>query len=447
VIAASIVFGIVTYYFPGYPIVGDGYRVTNLGEGKQEVVIVVSPRENETHGEFHVYLRALYPDYPLRQYHALTYVFLAIGLVMTIYSLKTKRSTGTKLETAKQMIMGKKLWIVLLIGLGIGFGLSYTFVPKGGKTAARRVLSAEEVRQLTLENVNTLPFFEVKPETLGFLSLNLVQKAKVWVGQNPLAWVVEYRCDARNMGTVASPISNGNAVPSEPPFHPMLFRMEFNAYTGRMNYAEVHSTDLTPSQPLHRSVSVVEFTESGRVLGSLTSTFSIYNFTEDTVNTALTAFFTSTEPNLLESVRLRTTLFLSMFGESILHEYLFTLPLTEQILWSWGSTVLAYHTYNLSAFDTPVVAVAYKVTYIELRFYNGSTMLIGEFHKGKCKATPEATFNMTSGFMGGIAPLWEGECEYSPSLVLRNLADLDGRDLWRKIIIGIGYGNYSIEKR
>jgi len=135
VIVASVVFGLVTYYFPGYPIVGDFYTVTNLGEGKQEVVIVVSPRGNETRGEFYGYLRAPYPDYPLRQYHALTYVFLAIGLVMTFCSLRIGRNIGTRLEKAKHMIMGKKLWIVLLIGLAIGFGLGYAVIPKGGGPA------------------------------------------------------------------------------------------------------------------------------------------------------------------------------------------------------------------------------------------------------------------------------------------------------------------------
>ncbi len=448
VIASSVVFSIVTYYFPGYPIMGDVYTVTNLGEGRQEVIIVVSPRNNETRWEGYVYLRAPYPDYPLRQYHALSYVFLAIGLVLSFYSLRIKWNISPKLELTKHIIMGKKLWIVLLIGLIIGFGLGYSLIPKGRKTVAWRVLSVEEVRQLTLKNLDVWMGLELKPETLGFISLNLVQKAKVWVGEKPLAWVVEYRCDARGTGTVAVPINDSNTVPSELPFSPMLFRMEFNAYTGRMNYAEGwYSADLPPSSPFYRSVSIIEFRKSDNTLGSLSSTFSIYNFSKDTANMALTASFTSPDPTLLESVRLKTTLFIGMFQESILHAPLFGPPFSERNLWSWGSTVLAYHTYNLSAFDTPVVAVAYKVTCIELRFSNGSTILIGEFSQGRCKITSGATLNMTDGYIGGIAPIWEGDYEYSPSLVLYRLDELEGKDIWRKIIIDIDYGNYSMEKK
>jgi len=140
VIASSVVFGIVTHYFPSYPIVGDGYIVTYLGEGKQEVLIVVSLLENETQWEGYIYLRAPYPDYPLRQYHALTYVFLAIGLAMLFYSLRMKWIISTKLRLSFHvdrigalMRSGttRRILIYLVIGLVIGLGIGYLAIPKG----------------------------------------------------------------------------------------------------------------------------------------------------------------------------------------------------------------------------------------------------------------------------------------------------------------------------
>lgn len=96
---------------------------------------------------------------------------------------------------------------------------------------ARQVLTEEEVRRLIREHPGDI-HFEVKPETIEFLYLELVP-----IEESPLAeeisemenlpdkvWVVEYECDGRVwLGTISPP----------PPFTRKSVQVVIDAYTGQ----------------------------------------------------------------------------------------------------------------------------------------------------------------------------------------------------------------------
>jgi len=109
---------------------------------------------------------------------------------------------------------------------------------------ARQVLTEEEVRRLITEHPSE-PHFEVRPETIEFLSLELVP-----IEESPLAeeigemenlpdkvWVVEYECDGRVwLGTIGPP----------PPFTRMFVRVVIDAYTGQK--ISSHAENIEPEQ-------------------------------------------------------------------------------------------------------------------------------------------------------------------------------------------------------
>ena len=222
-----------------------------------------------------------------------------------------------------------------------------------------------------------------------------------------------------------------------------------------------YSLDHPAGTPLYRSVSVLEFRECGRGLGKLTSIFSILEVSEDTVDMVLTTSFTSSDmamfeshPSSLRSIALRISFAVDMFGEWVLLAPIpFFNAIGDYTLMSGERVVLAYRTYNLSEFDTPVVAIGYKISLMELRFSHAlydnsysSIILLERFSEGRFKVTPQATLNMVSGFIWGIGPLFEGDYRYPPGLAMYRLEELKGRDSWRKIVIDIDYANYTVEK-
>lgn len=110
---------------------------------------------------------------------------------------------------------------------------------------ARQVLTEEEVRQLILEHPSTM-HFEVKPETIELLSVELVlveespliadaNKTIIYEDSEEIdyletlpdkVWVVEYECEGRGMGIY---------LPEEydpPPFTRQFVQVVIDAYTG-----------------------------------------------------------------------------------------------------------------------------------------------------------------------------------------------------------------------
>ena len=131
---------------------------------------------------------------------------------------------------------GKYLLVALVIAgmiCGIAGYIGYTLVISS--RPARQVLTEDEVRRLITEHPSAL-HLEVKPETIKFLSLELVP-----IEESPLAeeigemenlpdkvWVVEYECDGRIWG----PPKPGEEV-TPPPFTPKFVQVVIDAYTGQ----------------------------------------------------------------------------------------------------------------------------------------------------------------------------------------------------------------------
>lgn len=98
------------------------------------------------------------------------------------------------------------------------------------------VLTEEEVRLLITEHPSGM-HFEVKPETIEFLSVELVP-----IEESPLAedinkrdlpdwvWVVEYECDGRAYYPIIWKITDNRP----PPFTRQFVRVIIDAYTGWM---------------------------------------------------------------------------------------------------------------------------------------------------------------------------------------------------------------------
>jgi len=117
----------------------------------------------------------------------------------------------------------------------LGGYVSFLVCPKLSTSAteesARQVLTEEEVRRLIMEHPGAI-HFEVRPETIEFLSLELMP-----IEESPLAeeigemenfpdkvWVVEYECEGRVwLGTIGPP----------PPFTRKFVRVVIDAYTGQ----------------------------------------------------------------------------------------------------------------------------------------------------------------------------------------------------------------------
>jgi len=127
------------------------------------------------------------------------------------------------------------LLALLIAGMtcGVVGYIGYTLVISS--RPARQVLTEDEVRRLITEHPGAL-HLEVKPETIEFLSLELVP-----IEESPLAeeigemenlpdkvWVVEYECDGR----IWDPPKPGEEV-TLPPFTPKFVQVVIDAYTGQ----------------------------------------------------------------------------------------------------------------------------------------------------------------------------------------------------------------------
>ena len=122
----------------------------------------------------------------------------------------------------------KKLAVVILIAVVSAAVAAWAILSR----SARQALIEEEVRRLVTEYPSAM-HFEVKPETIEFLSLELVP-----VEESPLAeaikinknisdkvWMVEYECEGRVISILRSM--------TLPPFTRKLVRVVIDAYTGR----------------------------------------------------------------------------------------------------------------------------------------------------------------------------------------------------------------------
>ncbi len=207
---------------------------------------------------------------------------------------------------------------------------------------------------------------------------------------------------------------------------------------------------------LYRFTSVLEFREHDRVLGNLTSVFSIVDVGEDTVDMLLTVSFTSSDVAvsenppirvpLIKDIALRMVVSVWMWSQPAISLSIPLGPIKEYSLRSGETVTLTHETYNLSRFDKPEVVIQYVISPIELRFLNGSTVLLERFSTGQCRVMPGATLATVEGVIWPIAPLWEGDYTYSPGAVLTELAELKGRDVWRRIAIDIAHGSYRVDE-
>lgn len=123
---------------------------------------------------------------------------------------------------------------------------------------SRQVLMDEKVRQFIIEHPSGI-HFEAKPETIKFLSAELVP-----VEESPLAtediyirelpdkvWVVEYECEGRVWGMIRT---------SPPPFTRKLVKVVHNADTGgRISLSAKDAPSQTPLDYILRFVSSTEF--------------------------------------------------------------------------------------------------------------------------------------------------------------------------------------------
>ena len=142
--------------------------------------------------------------------------------------------------------MKRKHLLIALVIAGMVCGvvgyIGYTLLISS--RPARQVLTEEEVRRLITEHPGIL-HLEVKPETIEFLSLELVP-----IEESPLAeeigemenfpdkvWVVKYECDGRVwLGTIGPP----------PPFTRKFVRVVIDAYTGQT--ISSHTENIEPEQ-------------------------------------------------------------------------------------------------------------------------------------------------------------------------------------------------------
>ena len=181
------------------------------------------------------------------------------------------------------------------------------------------------------------------------------------------------------------------------------------------------------------------------MLGNLTSTFSITQVNQDTVNVVLMAYFISNETSL-RSIQLKASLMVGVYDYTVLPSMSIPAPpISDYQLENGEFIVLVDRTFDLSKYETPGVAIAYSIRAIELGFFNGSTVLLDNFTQGKCSVTLQVTLSMVESFRGGIAPLWEGEYEYPPSLVIYSLDELKGKFLLRRVTVNIDQSAYTAE--
>jgi hypothetical protein len=122
----------------------------------------------------------------------------------------------------------KWVWAVVILVTIVSAVVLWTFLSR----PTRPILSEQEVRQLITE-YPTIGHFEVKPETIEFLSLELVP-----IEESPLAedinkrespdkvWVVKYECEGR---IIPIPSMTPRTLP---PFTRHFVQVIINAYTG-----------------------------------------------------------------------------------------------------------------------------------------------------------------------------------------------------------------------
>jgi len=122
----------------------------------------------------------------------------------------------------------KWVWAVVILVTIVSAVVLWMFLSR----PARPILSEQEVRQRITEHLR-IGHFEVKPETIEFLSLELVP-----IEESPLAedinkwespdkvWVVKYECEGRTI-----PIPSPTPM-TLPPFTRYFVQVIINAYTG-----------------------------------------------------------------------------------------------------------------------------------------------------------------------------------------------------------------------
>ena len=134
----------------------------------------------------------------------------------------------------------KRVAVVILIAVASAAVAAWVISSR----PARPVLTEEEVRQLIIGHPGDM-HFEVKPETIEFLSAELVP-----IEESPLAedinerelpekvWVVKYECEGRAYLQIICKIT-GNPPP---PFTRKFVRVVIDAYTGER--ISCHAEDL-----------------------------------------------------------------------------------------------------------------------------------------------------------------------------------------------------------
>jgi len=123
------VFGIASYYYTVVVWDGTGYIISVAKkngrplEGPERLKIIPV---NETF--FKIVPAQPSVVHPLKDYHFLSYVFFASGLIALAYPILTR---GSKIRTAGYSFIQQRKWLIfLLAGLAIGFGIGYWLLPK-----------------------------------------------------------------------------------------------------------------------------------------------------------------------------------------------------------------------------------------------------------------------------------------------------------------------------
>lgn len=128
-VLGSLVFGIVSYYYTVVVWDGDGdiYVVaTSNGrpvEGPERIKVIPV---DETFG----WIVPAQPTvvHPFRDYHFLSYIFLASGLAVLARPILTR---GSKIRIVGYSFIQQRKWLIfLLAGLAIGFGIGNWLLPK-----------------------------------------------------------------------------------------------------------------------------------------------------------------------------------------------------------------------------------------------------------------------------------------------------------------------------
>ena len=128
-VLGSLVFSIASYYYTVVVWDGTGYIISvakkngRPPEGPERLKIIPV---NETFG----WIVPAQPTVvqPLKDYHFLSYVFFASGLIVLAYPILTR---GSKIRIAGYSFIQQRKWLIfLLAGLAIGFGIGYWLLPK-----------------------------------------------------------------------------------------------------------------------------------------------------------------------------------------------------------------------------------------------------------------------------------------------------------------------------